>query len=66
MTILPLMLLIYSKCTEFRNSNSFFCGNKKNQEKFVKRLEQILSRLLKKFFDNDIVSLVQIQIYSIL
>jgi hypothetical protein len=41
----------------------FFCGNK-NQENFVKRLEQILSRLVRNFFDNDIVSLVKIQIYS--
>jgi hypothetical protein len=37
------------------DSNSIFCGNKKNQEIFVKRLERILSRLLKKFFKNDIV-----------
>jgi hypothetical protein len=33
-------------------------------EKFVKRLEQILHRLVMKFFKNDIVLLVKIQIYS--
>jgi hypothetical protein len=36
----------------------------KNQEKIVKRLEQIQSRLVKKIFENNIVSLVKIQIYS--
>jgi hypothetical protein len=38
----------------------------KNQENFVKRLEQVLSRLVQIFFKNNIVSLVKIQIYSIL
>jgi hypothetical protein len=36
----------------------------KKTEKIVKRLQQILSRLVKKVFKNDIVSLVKIQIYS--
>jgi hypothetical protein len=31
---------------------------------FVKRLEQILSKLVKKVFGNDFVSSVKIQIYS--
>jgi hypothetical protein len=31
---------------------------------FVKRLEQILSRIVMKVFENGIVSLVKIQIYS--
>jgi hypothetical protein len=44
-------------------SNLIFWESKKSG-KFVKRLEQILSRLVKKFFKNDIVSLVKIQIYS--
>jgi hypothetical protein len=44
-------------------SNSIFMEIK-NQENFVKRLEQILSRLVIFFFKNDIVSLVKIQIYS--
>jgi hypothetical protein len=30
---------------------------------FVKMLEQILSRLVKKFFENNIVSLIKIQSY---
>jgi hypothetical protein len=30
---------------------------------FLKRLEQILIRLVKKFFKNDIISMVKIQIY---
>jgi hypothetical protein len=65
MTILPLMLLIYSKCAEFRNSNLiFFEKNKKIKKFFVIRLEQILSRLVKKVLENDNVSLVKIQIYS--
>jgi hypothetical protein len=63
MTILSLMLLIYLKCVEFRNSNLFFKENKKNQEKSVKRTEQIMSRLMKKVFENNIVSLVKIKIY---
>jgi hypothetical protein len=65
MTILSLMLLIYSKYVKFRNSNSIFLENKKIRNFFfVKRLEQILTRLAKKVFKNDIVSLVKIQIYS--
>jgi hypothetical protein len=64
MTILPLILLIYSKCTEFRNSNLIFLESKKISKNFIKRLEQILSRLVKKGFKNDIVSLVKVQIYS--
>jgi hypothetical protein len=61
MTILPLTLLIYSKCAEFRNSNLIFLKIKKSGIFFVKRLEQILSRLVKKVFKNDIVSLVKTQ-----
>jgi hypothetical protein len=64
MTILPSMLLIYSKCAEFKNSNLIFLENKKISKKFVKRLEQIMRRLVKKVFENNIVSLVKIQIYS--
>jgi hypothetical protein len=41
----------------------FFLENKK-QDFFVKRLEQIMSRLVKKVFKNDIILLVKIQIYS--
>jgi hypothetical protein len=33
MTILPLMLLIYSKCAKFRNSNLISLRKYKNQEK---------------------------------
>jgi hypothetical protein len=44
-------------------SNLIFLENKKIR-KIVKRLEQILSRLVKNFFENDNVSLVKIQIYS--
>jgi hypothetical protein len=42
----------------------FFEKVKKTRKFFVNRLEQILSRLVKKVFENDIVSLVKIQIYS--
>jgi hypothetical protein len=63
MTILPLMLLIYSKCAKFRNSNLISLRKYKNQEK-IKRIEHILSRLVIKVFQNDNVSLVKIQIYS--
>jgi hypothetical protein len=49
---------------EFRNSNSIFLGNKKIRIFFVKSLEQFLSRLAKKVFKNNIVSLGKIQIYS--
>jgi hypothetical protein len=45
-------------------SNSIFFEKIKKSAKNVKRLEQILSRLVKKCFKNDIVSLVKIQIYS--
>jgi hypothetical protein len=45
-----------------RNSNSIFWENKKIKKKIVKRLEQILNILVKKVFENDIVSLVKIQI----
>jgi hypothetical protein len=41
----------------------FFEKIKKMRIFFVKRLEQILSRLVKKVFENNIVSLVKIQIY---
>jgi hypothetical protein len=44
-------------------SNLIFLRNKKSG-KIVKRLEQILSRLVNNFFKNDIVSLVKIQIYK--
>jgi hypothetical protein len=44
-------------------SNLIFLEIKK-LKKFIKRLEQILSRLVKKCFENDIVSLVTIQISS--
>jgi hypothetical protein len=44
-------------------SNFIFWENKKIG-KIVKRLEQILSKLVKNFFENNIVSLVKIQIYS--
>jgi hypothetical protein len=60
MTILSLMLLIYSKYVKFRNSNLIFLENKKIRNFFVKRLEQILTRLAKKVFKNDIVLLVKI------
>jgi hypothetical protein len=59
------MLLVYSKCAKFRNLNLiFFEKIKKTGIFFVKKLEQILSRLVKKVFKNIIVSLVKIQIYS--
>jgi hypothetical protein len=44
-------------------SNLFFVKIKKIRF-FVKRLEQILSRLMDNFFENIIVLLVKIQIYS--
>jgi hypothetical protein len=37
MTILPLILLIYSKCVEFRNSNLIFFEKIKNQENICKK-----------------------------
>jgi hypothetical protein len=37
MTILPLILLIYSKCAEFRNSNLTFLKNKKIRNFFCKK-----------------------------
>jgi hypothetical protein len=60
MTILFLMLLTYLKCAEFWNSNSIFLRKIKTQDFFVKRLEQILRRLVKKVFKNNIVSLDKI------
>jgi hypothetical protein len=65
MTILHLMLLIYSKCAEFRKIKfDFFEKIKKQDFFFVKRLEKIMSILVKKVYKNDIISLVKIQIYS--
>jgi hypothetical protein len=38
MTILPLKLLIYSKCIEFKNSNLIFLKKIKNQNFFCKKI----------------------------
>jgi hypothetical protein len=44
-------------------SNLNFFRKEKIRKNIVKRLEQILSRLVKKLFENNIVSLIKIQIY---
>jgi hypothetical protein len=63
MTIFPLMMLIYSKCNEFRNSNLFFLENEKIRI-FCKKTRTNSEQIGNESFQNDIVSLVKIEIYS--